>query len=151
MPHFIITIGHGMIAVGGRITIRTLCLCWAGGGTGTPAIGIPPGAMTHTAWYPYDGPIYTGYANLTPDRIIDERASRFAAAMAITRGQIDGDIGPQTREALAAFQSDNGLAVTSAVDSTNLADARLVVIPNRLRDWQSRTAMRCAALVFLGR
>jgi peptidoglycan hydrolase-like protein with peptidoglycan-binding domain len=35
-------------------------------------------------------------------------------------GPIDGMIGPQTRAALAAFQADNSLAVTSAVDGPTL-------------------------------
>ena len=33
---------------------------------------------------------------------------------------IDGRMGPQTRGALAAFQADNGLAVTSAIDEPTL-------------------------------
>ena len=66
------------------------------------------------AYYPYDGPIY-GYGDLTPDQIIVN------VQVALQRdgyyaGQIDGVLGSQTREALAAFQADNGLAVTSAVD-----------------------------------
>ena len=35
-------------------------------------------------------------------------------------GPVDGLLGTQTRGALAAFQSDNGLAVTSAVDRPTL-------------------------------
>lgn len=60
-----------------------------------------------------------GYGNLTPDRIIVN------VQVALQRdgyytGPIDGSIGPQTREALAAFQADNNLAVTSAVDGPTL-------------------------------
>jgi len=78
-----------------------------------PAWGYDSGA-----YYPYDGPIY-GYGNLTPDRIMVN------VQVALQRdgyytGPIDGDIGPQTRDALAAFQADNGLAVTSAVDAPTL-------------------------------
>jgi len=36
-------------------------------------------------------------------------------------GPIDGILGSQTRRALAAFQVDHGLAVTSAVDRPTLA------------------------------
>jgi hypothetical protein len=81
-----------------------------------PAWGYDP-----YAWYPYDGPIYTGYANLTPDQVVVnvQVALRDQGYYA---GAVDGAMGPQTRAALAAFQSDNGLAVTSAVDSTNLAN-----------------------------
>ncbi|PYJ24728.1 MAG: hypothetical protein DME91_07615 [Verrucomicrobia bacterium] len=74
-----------------------------------PAWGYDP-----YAYYPYDGPIY-GYGDVTPDRIIVN------VQVALQRdgyyaGSIDGSLGPQTRAALAAFQADHGLAVTSAVD-----------------------------------
>jgi len=79
-----------------------------------PAWGYDP-----YAWYPYDGPIYTGYANLTPDQVVVnvQVALRDQGYYA---GAIDGEMGPQTRAALAAFQADNGLAVTSAVDQPTL-------------------------------
>ncbi len=79
-----------------------------------PAWGYDP-----YGWYPYDGPIYTGYANLTPDQVVVnvQVALRDQGYYA---GAVDGAMGPQTRAALAAFQSDNGLAVTSAVDEPTL-------------------------------
>jgi Putative peptidoglycan binding domain len=79
-----------------------------------PAWGYDP-----YAWYPYDGPIYTGYANLTPDQVVVnvQVALRDQGYYA---GAVDGAMGPQTRAALAAFQSDNGLVVTSAVDQPTL-------------------------------
>lgn len=84
------------------------------GGYWYPAWGYDP-----YAWYPYDGPIYTGYADLTPDQIIVnvQVALRDQGYYA---GAIDGVLGPQTRAALAAFQSDNGLAISSAVDQPTL-------------------------------
>ena len=36
------------------------------------------------------------------------------------RGEIDGLIGPETRDALAAYQRDHGLVITSAVDEPTL-------------------------------
>ena len=36
-------------------------------------------------------------------------------------GPIDGILGPSTQDAIAAFQDDNGLAVTSAIDEPTLA------------------------------
>lgn len=80
-----------------------------------PAWGYDP-----YAWYAYDGPIYTGYANLTPDHVIVnvQIALRDQGYYA---GATDGVIGPETRAALAAYQADNGLAVTSAIDSPTLA------------------------------
>ena len=41
-------------------------------------------------------------------------------------GPIDGELGPMTREAIAAYQADNGLAVTSAIDEPTLATLGLV-------------------------
>jgi hypothetical protein len=70
-------------------------------------------------YYPYDGPIY-GYGDLTPDQVIVnvqiqlQRDGYYA-------GTVDGILGPQTRGAIAAFQADHGLAITSAVDQPTLA------------------------------
>ena len=41
-------------------------------------------------------------------------------------GPIDGDLGPMTRQAIADFQADHGLAITSAVDEPTLASLGLV-------------------------
>jgi hypothetical protein len=78
-----------------------------------PAWGYDP-----YAYYPYDGPIY-GYGDLTPDRII-VNVQVALQEQGYYAGAIDGDLGPQTRGALAAYQADNGLAVTSAVDRPTL-------------------------------
>jgi len=79
-----------------------------------PAWGYDP-----YAYYPYDGPIY-GYGDLRPDQIIINvqiqlRRDGYYA------GPTDGILGPQTRQALAAFQADHGLAITSTVDRPTLA------------------------------
>lgn len=79
-----------------------------------PAWGYDP-----YAWYSYDGPIYTGYAERTPDRIIED-VQLALQQQGYYAGAIDGLLGPQTRGALAAFQSDYGLAITSAVDRPTL-------------------------------
>jgi hypothetical protein len=78
-----------------------------------PAWGYDP-----YAYYPYDGPIY-GYGDLTPDRII-VNVQVALQEQGYYAGAVDGDLGPQTRGALAAFQADHGLAVTSAVDGPTL-------------------------------
>lgn len=83
-----------------------------------PAWGYSSGS-----YYPYDGPIY-GYNNLRPDRIMVNVQVALQNNGYYT-GPIDGDIGPQTREALAAYQADNGLAVTSAVDAPTLQNLGL--------------------------
>jgi hypothetical protein len=80
-----------------------------------PAWGYAP-----YAYYPYDGPIYTGYADLTPDRVV------INVQVQLQRdgyyfGAIDGILGPETRTALAAFQADHGLAITSAIDEPTIA------------------------------
>lgn len=79
-----------------------------------PAWGYDP----YYRSYPYDGPIY-GYRDLTPDQIVItvQRELRNDGYYA---GSVDGVLGPQTRRALAAFQADHGLAVTSAVDEPTL-------------------------------
>ena len=84
-----------------------------------PAWGYNPGY-----YYPYDGPIY-GYGALTPDQIVMNVQLQLRDDGYYT-GSIDGLLGPQTRYALAAFQADNGLAVTSAVDEPTLASLGLV-------------------------
>ena len=78
----------------------------------------PAWGYDSNAYYPYDGPIY-GYGELAPDRIIVN------VQVALQRdgyyaGPTDGILGSQTREALAAFQADHGLTVTSAVDGPTL-------------------------------
>ena len=80
-----------------------------------PAWGYAP-----YSYYPYAGPIYTGYASLTPDRVSVE-VQRQLQQDGYYAGPIDGSVGPMTRRALAAFQADNGLAVTSAIDQPTLS------------------------------
>jgi len=80
-----------------------------------PAWGYDP---SYT-YYPYDGPVY-GYSDLTPDQVIVNVQTRLQSDGYYTGG-VDGVLGPQTRRAIAAFQADNGLAITSAVDQPTLA------------------------------
>jgi len=79
-----------------------------------PAWGYDPYAN-----YYYNGPIYTGYASLSPDAVIVNVQTELAD-WGYNPGPIDGILGPRTRAALAAFQSDHGLLVTSAVDRPTL-------------------------------
>jgi hypothetical protein len=74
--------------------------------------------------YVYDGPIY-GYNGLSPDQVTVNVQQQLASA-GYYDGPIDGILGPMTREAIAAFQADNGLAVTSAIDEATLATLGLV-------------------------
>jgi N-acetylmuramoyl-L-alanine amidase len=69
--------------------------------------------------YVYDGPIYA-YNGWTPDQVTVNVQEELARA-GYYDGPIDGVLGPMTREAIAAFQADNGLAITSAIDEPTLA------------------------------
>jgi hypothetical protein len=84
-----------------------------------PAWGYAPSVS-----YAYDGPIY-GYNGLAPDQVTVNVQQQLAAA-GYYDGPIDGQLGPMTREAIAAYQADNGLAVTSAIDEPTLATMGLV-------------------------
>jgi hypothetical protein len=79
-----------------------------------PAWGYDP-----YAYYPYDGPIY-GHNGLAPDQVIVDVQEQLQRD-GYYDGPIDGILGPMTRQAIAYFQADNGLAVTSTVDEPTLA------------------------------
>jgi Putative peptidoglycan binding domain len=79
-----------------------------------PAWGYDP-----YAYYSYDGPIY-GYSNLTPDQVVVNVQTQLARE-GYYAGPVDGVLGPMTRQAIAAFQADHGLAVTSTVDGPTMA------------------------------
>jgi hypothetical protein len=74
--------------------------------------------------YSYDGPIY-GYSDLAPDQIIVNVQLQLQREGYYV-GPIDGVLGPMTRQGIAAFQADHGLAVTAAVDEPTLATLGLV-------------------------
>ena len=84
-----------------------------------PAWGYAPSVS-----FVYDGPIYA-YNGLSPDQVTVNVQEQLAAA-GYYDGPIDGVLGPMTREAIAAYQADNGLAVTSAIDEPTLATMGLV-------------------------
>jgi Putative peptidoglycan binding domain len=84
-----------------------------------PAWGYAPSVT-----YVYDGPIYA-YNGLSPDQVTVNVQEALAAA-GYYDGPIDGLLGPMTREAIAAYQADNGLAITSAIDEPTLATMGLV-------------------------
>ena len=79
-----------------------------------PAFGYSP----YYNSYLYSEPIY-GYNNLAPGQVI-ENVQLALRDQGYYPGAIDGLIGPQTRAALAAFQRDRGLIITSAVDEPTL-------------------------------
>jgi hypothetical protein len=80
-----------------------------------PAWGYSPSAE----YYAYDGPIYVGHGAEPPDKVIADVQS-LLQQMGYYRGEVDGLLGPLTREALAAYQADQGLATTEAIDEPTL-------------------------------
>ncbi len=80
-----------------------------------PAWGYQPTAQ----YYVYDGPIYAGSEAQPPDRVIADVQAALQE-MGYYRGEVDGLLGPLTREALTAYQTDNGLYTTAAIDEPTL-------------------------------
>jgi hypothetical protein len=85
------------------------------GGYWYPAWGYSPSAQ----YYAYDGPIYAGQRAVPPDQVIAETQA-LLKQMGYYTGEVDGLLGPLTREALTAYQADNGLAQTAAIDQPTL-------------------------------
>src|SRR5881397_3545536 len=80
-----------------------------------PAWGYDPSAQ----YYAYDAPIYVGHGAEPPDRVI-ANVQAVLQEMGYYRGEVDGLLGPLTREALTAYQTDNGLTTTAAIDQPTL-------------------------------
>ena len=66
-------------------------------------------------YYDYDGPIYT-YGNLLPDQVI-LNVQRALQELGYYAGGLTGSLGPSSRQALANYQQDAGLAITGAIDA----------------------------------
>jgi len=80
-----------------------------------PAWGYDPGHE----YYAYDAPIYVGRRSEPPDRVIADVQAALQE-MGYYRGEVDGLIGPLTREALTKYQADNGMTVTAVIDEPTL-------------------------------
>jgi hypothetical protein len=80
-----------------------------------PAWGYDPSAE----YYAYDGPIYVGHRAEPPDKVIAD-VQAVLQDMGYYKGEVDGLLGPLTREALTAYQGDNGLTTTAAIDQPTL-------------------------------
>jgi hypothetical protein len=70
-------------------------------------------------YYAYDAPIYVGKRSEPPDRVIADVQAALQE-MGYYKGEVDGLIGPLTREALTAYQRDNGMTVTAVIDEPTL-------------------------------
>ncbi|HWM26355.1 MAG TPA: peptidoglycan-binding protein [Chthoniobacterales bacterium] len=79
-----------------------------------PAYGYDPAYNT----YSYEEPIY-GYGDLEPAQVIANVQTELQR-LGYYRYAVDGLMGPATRAAISAFQRDNGLAITSAIDEPTL-------------------------------
>jgi hypothetical protein len=80
-----------------------------------PAWGYSPSAQ----YYAYDGPIYVGQRAEPPDKVIADVQAELQQ-MGYYTGEVDGLLGPLTREALTAYQADQGLTQTAAIDEPTL-------------------------------
>ena len=80
-----------------------------------PAWGYSPSAQ----YYAYDGPIYVGHHAEPPDKVIAD-VQGVLQEMGYYKGEVDGLLGPLTREALTAYQADQGLTQTAAIDEPTL-------------------------------
>src|SRR5438034_1137193 len=78
-----------------------------------PAWGYNP-----NAYYAWDGPIY-GYNHLPPDQVI-ANAQAALQQQGYYQGEVDGLLGPLTRDAIANYQRDHGLYTTSTIDQPTL-------------------------------
>src|SRR6266403_1582758 len=80
-----------------------------------PAWGYDSGAQ----YYAYDGPIYVGHRAEPPDRVIADVQAELQQ-MGYYQGEVDGLLGPLTRQALADYQADQGLVATAVIDEPTL-------------------------------
>ena len=68
--------------------------------------------------YEYDEPIY-GYGDLEPAQVIANVQTELQR-LGYYPYAVDGQMGPMTRAAIANYQRDSGLAITSAIDQPTL-------------------------------
>jgi hypothetical protein len=80
-----------------------------------PAWGYNP----TNEYYAYDAPIYAGKRALPPDKVIAE-VQAVLQEMGYYKGEVDGLLGPLTREALTGYQTDQGMVVTAVIDEPTL-------------------------------
>lgn len=80
-----------------------------------PAWGYSPASE----YYAYDAPIYVGKRAEPPDKVIAD-VQAVLQEMGYYKGEVDGLLGPLTREALTAYQGDQGLVATAVMDEPTL-------------------------------
>ena len=85
-----------------------------------PAWGYNPGAS-----YYYDGPIYASNPEMDPGQTV-ANVQAALQQQGYYQGEVDGVLGPQTRAALAEYQSAQGLEPTGTVDEPTLETLGMV-------------------------
>jgi hypothetical protein len=80
-----------------------------------PAWGYNPS----NEYYAYDAPIYAGKHAEPPDKVIADVQAALQE-MGYYKGEVDGLLGPLTREALTGYQTDQGMAATAVIDEPTL-------------------------------
>src|SRR5438270_805798 len=85
-----------------------------------PAWGYAPSSV-----YYYDGPIYASSPQEDPAQVVANVQSALQQ-QGYYQGEVDGVLGPQTRAALAEYQSAQGLEPTGAVDEPTLETLGMV-------------------------
>ena len=85
------------------------------GGYWYPAWGYDEAA----SYYPYDGPIYSGPSARPFDQVVADVQAALQE-QGYYRGEVDGLLGPLTREALAEYQQAAGLYATQTIDQPTL-------------------------------
>jgi hypothetical protein len=80
-----------------------------------PAWGYSP----REEYYAYDAPIYAGKHAEPPDKVI-ANVQAVLKEMGYYKGEVDGLLGPLTRQALTGYQTDNGMTVTAVIDEPTL-------------------------------
>ena len=80
-----------------------------------PAWGYNPS----NEYYAYDAPIYAGKHAEPPDKVIAD-VQAVLQDMGYYKGEVDGLLGPLTREALTGYQADHGMTVTAVIDEPTL-------------------------------
>ena len=84
-----------------------------------PAWGYDP---SYNA-YPYDGPIY-GFDGLNPDQVVADVQAQLQRD-GYYNGPVNGMLDPPTQAALAYYQRDHNLAITSVVDAATVTSLGL--------------------------
>jgi hypothetical protein len=73
--------------------------------------------------YPYDGPIY-GFDGLNPDQVIADVQGQLQRD-GYYNGAVSGILDPPTQAAIANYQRDHNLAITSVVDAATVTSLGL--------------------------